>query len=92
VTRSLAGYPIPWRSAPWVVHPFGVWEDPADDGRAKQWARDTRADMRPWSSGAVYLNFIGDEGEARVVQGSAPRITRVSLSSKRSTTRRTCSI
>jgi FAD/FMN-containing dehydrogenase len=35
VTRSLAGYPIPWRSAPWVVHPFGVWEDPADDGRAK---------------------------------------------------------
>jgi len=69
VARGRDDYPIPWRKAPWVVHPFGVWEDAADDERGRQWARDTRADMRPWSSGAVYLNFIGDEGEERVVAG-----------------------
>ena len=44
------------------VHPFGIWEDPADDERGRQWARDVRADLKPWASGAVYLNFIGDEG------------------------------
>ena len=30
---------------------------------------DVRADVRPWSTGAVYLNFIGDEGADRVVAG-----------------------
>lgn len=69
VARAPADYPVPWRHAPWVVHPFGLWEDPADDARGRQWAHDIRADLRPWSSGAVYLNFIGDEGEDRVVAG-----------------------
>lgn len=69
VGRGPTGYPIPWRHAPWVVHPFGLWQDPADDERARRWARDIRADLTPWSSGAVYLNFIGDEGEVRVVAG-----------------------
>ncbi|MGW8885478.1 FAD-binding oxidoreductase [Streptomyces sp. NPDC055749] len=69
VSRNTDGYPLPWRSAPWAVHPFGVWESPSDDARAKQWVRDVRADMRPWSGGAVYLNFIGNEGSSRVVEG-----------------------
>ena len=69
VARAPAVYPVPWRHAPWVVHPFGLWEDPADDDRGRQWAHDIRADLKPWSSGAVYLNFIGDEGEDRVVAG-----------------------
>jgi FAD/FMN-containing dehydrogenase len=62
-------YPVPYRGAAWTVHPFGVWEDPADDERALRWVRDLRADVRPWSTGAVYLNFIGDEGRDRVVAG-----------------------
>ncbi|MDQ1044278.1 FAD-binding oxidoreductase [Streptomyces sp. V4I2] len=62
-------YPVPYRDAPWAVHPFAAWEDPADDERAVQWVRDVRADVRPWSTGAVYLNFIGDEGAERVVAG-----------------------
>ncbi|MGW1785045.1 FAD-binding oxidoreductase [Streptomyces sp. NPDC002143] len=62
-------YPVPYRDAPWGVHPFGLWEDPADDTRCVQWVRDVRADAQPWSTGAVYLNFIGDEGADRVVAG-----------------------
>lgn len=69
VARGPADYPVPWRQAAWVVHPLGLWEDPADDDRGRQWARDLQADMKPWSSGAVYLNFIGDEGEERIVAG-----------------------
>ncbi|KUO11171.1 FAD-binding oxidoreductase [Streptomyces sp. DSM 15324] len=62
-------YPVPFRDAPWGVHPFGLWEDPADDERCVAWVRDVRADARPWSTGDVYLNFIGDEGTDRVVAG-----------------------
>ncbi|MEU6929798.1 FAD-binding oxidoreductase [Streptomyces sp. NPDC046385] len=64
-----AEYPIPWRTAKWALHPFAVWEDPADDDRAVRWVRDVRAAAQPWSTGAVYLNFTGDEGRQRVVEG-----------------------
>lgn len=60
------------RTARWAAHPLGLWEDPADDDRAIAWARNLRADMRPWSSGDVYLNFIGDEGADRVIAGYGP--------------------
>ncbi|AZM78504.1 FAD-binding oxidoreductase [Streptomyces sp. KPB2] len=69
-------YPVPYRDAAWVVHPFGVWEDPDDDERAVRWVQDVRADVRPWSTGAVYLNFIGDEGADRVVAGLGTENTR----------------
>ncbi|MFE7276376.1 FAD-binding oxidoreductase [Streptomyces sp. NPDC057623] len=69
-------YPVPYRDAPWAVHPFAIWEDPADDERCVQWVRQVRADARPWSTGAVYLNFIGDEGAERVVAGVGTENTR----------------
>jgi FAD/FMN-containing dehydrogenase len=72
VARGPAEHPVPWRRAPWVAHPFGLWEDPADDERVRRWAHDVRADVAPWSIGAVYLNFIGNEGEDRVVAGFGP--------------------
>ena len=70
------GYPLPFRDAPWVVHPFGVWADPADDERCVRWVRGVRAAVRPWSTGDVYLNFIGDEGGERVVAGLGAENTR----------------
>jgi FAD/FMN-containing dehydrogenase len=62
-------YPVPYRDAPWAVHPYGIREDPADDERAIAWVRDVRAAVRPWRSGAVYLNAVGDEGGERVSEG-----------------------
>ncbi len=69
VTSGPTIYPVPWRQALWVIHPFGLWDDPADDDRARAWARDARADVSEWAIDAVYLNFIGDEGRERVVAG-----------------------
>lgn len=62
-------YPIPWRSAPWVAHPFAMWNDPADDARAIAWTRSVRDAVQPWATGDVYLNFIGNEGSDRVRAG-----------------------
>jgi len=69
IARGSSDYPIPWRKASWCAHPFGLWEDPGDDERGRRWAHGLCADLKPWASGAVYLNFIGDEGENRVVAG-----------------------
>ncbi|MFI8349387.1 FAD-binding oxidoreductase [Streptomyces sp. NPDC085596] len=62
-------YPIPYRDAPWSAHPFAIWEDPADDERVISWVREVRSEVEPWSTGDVYLNFIGDEGAERVGAG-----------------------
>lgn len=69
IERGPQGYPLPWRNAPWCVHPFGLWEDPAMDNKARQWAHDVRADLKPWASGDVYLNFVGEEGADRLLAG-----------------------
>ncbi|MFH8759322.1 FAD-binding oxidoreductase [Streptomyces atroolivaceus] len=73
VARGPADYPLPWRSSPWAVHPFGVWENEKDDEQAKEWVRRVRASVMPWAGGAVYLNFIGREGQERVVAGFGER-------------------
>ncbi|TWD73455.1 FAD/FMN-containing dehydrogenase [Kribbella amoyensis] len=69
VARDADRWPLPHRSADWVIHPFGLWADPAEDGQGIGWARALCEDVRPWATGAVYLNFIGDEGRDRVVAG-----------------------
>ncbi|WBQ06845.1 FAD-binding oxidoreductase [Kribbella sp. CA-293567] len=69
VARDAGKWPLPHRTAAWVAHPFGMWADQADDRRGIEWARGLCADLKPWSTGAVYLNFIGDEGQDRIVAG-----------------------
>jgi FAD/FMN-containing dehydrogenase len=59
--------PLTGRHADWHLHPFCLWERPEDDDRCIGWARGIRAAMRPFATGAVHLNFIGDEGQDRVV-------------------------
>ncbi|MEV5878128.1 FAD-binding oxidoreductase [Streptomyces sp. NPDC052101] len=62
-------FPVPYRDASWTVHPFACWADPDDDERATGWVRDACAEVRPWSTGAVPLGFLGDEGPERVRAG-----------------------
>ena len=56
------------RNAPWNVHYLGVWEDPADDEANIRSIREMSAATKPWSTGRVYLNYIGDEGATRVAE------------------------
>ncbi|MEV2248183.1 FAD-binding oxidoreductase [Streptomyces sp. NPDC049970] len=73
VARGPADHPLPWRSSSWAVHPFGAWESRSDDERVRGWVRGVRAAMMPWANGAVHLNFIGREGQERVVAGFGER-------------------
>lgn len=69
--------PLAGRDTAFIVHPFAFWEDPAEDERAIAWARSYRDDLEPWALDAVYLNFIGDEGERRVRAGFGPNHERL---------------
>lgn len=69
VSRAADRWPLPHRNAAWVAHPFGLWADRADDERGIRWARDLCADLQEWATGYVYLNFIGNEGQNRVIAG-----------------------
>ena len=42
------------------------WADPADSERNIAWTRETFAAMEPHLADAVYVNNLGDEGQARV--------------------------
>ena len=72
--------PLAGREARFIVHPLLLWEDPADDERNRTLARAFRGDMRRWSIGATYPNFLGDEGAARMSAAfgaSAPRLAAI---------------
>ncbi len=64
--------PLSKRTAPFLVHPFGLWADASDDERCIAWARGLSAGMKRFSSGGVYLNFIGDEGHERIRAAFGP--------------------
>ncbi len=58
--------PLAGREAGFIVHPLLLWEDPGDDDRLIALGRTFRTDMEPWSVGATYPNFLGQEGAARM--------------------------
>ncbi|HKG35405.1 MAG TPA: FAD-binding oxidoreductase [Solirubrobacterales bacterium] len=73
VTRNADLSPLAFRrEAKWTIHPLALWEDPADDEQAIGWARGVIGAMKPHSLGAVYPNFIGDEGQSRVAAAYGP--------------------
>ncbi len=58
--------PLAGREARFIVHPLLLWEDPADDERNQVLGRAFRSDVRQWSIGATYPNFLGEEGSTRM--------------------------
>ena len=54
------------RDAAYDCFPIAIWDDPAEDAANLRWARELWRALQPFSTGGVYLNNLGDEGEDRV--------------------------
>ena len=54
------------RDAAYDCFPISIWQNPTEDERNIGWARELWTAMRPFSTGGVYVNNLGDEGEDRV--------------------------
>ena len=65
VARSADDWPLPHRSAPWVAHPLGLWEDPRTTSRRSPGRGGSCADMRPYATGAS-TSTSSRRGEDRV--------------------------
>ena len=57
------------RDASYLFHPITAWADPADDERMTTATRNFAAAMRPFSTGASYLNFTHEPDRVRDAYG-----------------------
>ncbi|MGB3877040.1 MAG: FAD-binding oxidoreductase [Shinella zoogloeoides] len=65
------------RDAEFDCFPIAIWDDPAADGENLAWVRDVWTAVRPFSTGAVYVNNLGDEGPERVKAAYGPNYRRL---------------
>jgi FAD/FMN-containing dehydrogenase len=54
------------RNHPYIVHLITTWTDPADTKRCRSWTDKAYETLRPLGPASAYLNFVGDEGQARI--------------------------
>jgi FAD/FMN-containing dehydrogenase len=54
------------RDALYDCFPISIWDDPEEDAPRIRWARELWEAMRPFSTGGVYANNLGEEGAERV--------------------------
>jgi FAD/FMN-containing dehydrogenase len=64
--------PLGQRTAPWNIHYLSMWPDAEDDDVNIRHGRSLAGAMKPWTTGRVYLNYIGDEGRGRVEAAYGP--------------------
>jgi FAD/FMN-containing dehydrogenase len=62
----VAATPYVNRDALYDCFPISIWDEPAEDAPRIRWARELWEAMRPFSTGGVYANNLGDEGTERV--------------------------
>ena len=62
----VADTPYVNRDALYDCFPISIWDNAADDAAHIRWARDLWDAMRPFSTGGVYANNLGEEGNDRV--------------------------
>ena len=67
------------RDANYLFHPITAWADPADDARMTAATRAFAAAMRPFSTGASYLNFTHEAGRVRDAYGDGKYARLVAL-------------
>jgi Berberine and berberine like len=54
------------RDALYDCFPISIWDNPAEDATRIRWARELWEAMRPFSTGGVYANNLGEEGTERI--------------------------
>ncbi|HET7529691.1 MAG TPA: FAD-binding oxidoreductase [Mycobacteriales bacterium] len=60
------------RQAAFNIHYLSAWEGDEHTERNISYTKGFAGAMKPWSTGAAYLNFLGDEGQSRIEAGFGP--------------------
>jgi FAD/FMN-containing dehydrogenase len=78
-----ADSPYANRDAAVDCFPIAIWDDPADDEANIRWARALWNAVRPFSTGGVYANNLGDEGSDRVREAYGANYARLAAVKRR---------
>ena len=54
------------RDARFLTNYIGLWRDPGEDETNTAWVRSASDAIEPYGTGARYVNFLADEGDAGV--------------------------
>lgn len=73
---------FPHRSTPFVLNIHTRWQKAEDDNRCISWAKDFHDATRPFSQG-VYVNFLSEEGAARVQEAYTAEVWEKLVDAKR---------
>lgn len=65
------------RDAEFIMNVHTRWQDPSDDARCMDWAREFFEATRPHSLGTAYVNFLSEEDEARLASTYGPNYARL---------------
>ena len=66
------------RDIRYVLNVAGSWEQAADDAKHVEWARSTWSDIRSFSTGGTYINFLtADEGFERTEAALGQNLARL---------------
>ncbi len=60
------------RHAAYNLLVLAMWTDPAQDEACLRWARETFEAVRPYSTGGVYVNYMGAEDQPRIQEAYRP--------------------
>lgn len=66
------------RGSAFVYNLIGTWTEPREDSIHINWARAFFDELRPYSEGAAYLNFLGDDGDERTAAAYGSSLLRLS--------------
>jgi FAD/FMN-containing dehydrogenase len=58
------------RNADFVLNIAGAWDKPEDDAANMEWARATWRDMKKYSTGGTYINFLTEEETGDRIQAA----------------------
>jgi FAD/FMN-containing dehydrogenase len=72
--------PVGNRDARYVFNVTAAWDDPAGDGAQIEWARRAWADLRAFSTGGTYVNFLNaEEGPDRTRAALGAAVERLAV-------------
>jgi len=63
-------FPVGNRDAAWVLNIAASWEKASDDKMNIEWAREAWRDMRQFSTGGTYINFLTEEEAEERIQAA----------------------
>ena len=70
--------PVGNRDARYVLNIAGAWEQAADDAANVEWAREAWNDLKAFSTGGTYVNFLTeDEGPERIAAALGRELSRL---------------